>query len=87
MSILSCEGHLPYRYCHLPYRYCHLKVIFRIDTVNLSSCGQDDQIISFHPVMRLFNDGEGLRTVSAKFQEIAGMSDTLAGLRATRQRV
>ena len=54
-SILSYSGHLPYRYCHLPYRYCHLpyrychlRVIFRMDTVILSSCEQDDQIISCH---------------------------------------
>jgi hypothetical protein len=48
MSILSSQGHLPYQYRHLPHSYCNLKVIIRIDTVILSSCGQDDQIISCH---------------------------------------
>jgi hypothetical protein len=48
ISIPTSQGRLPYRYCHFPYRYCHLKVIFHVDTVILSSCGQDDQIVSCH---------------------------------------
>ena len=48
ISILSSSISILSSFGHLPYRYCHLRVIFRMDTVILSSCEQDDQIISCH---------------------------------------
>jgi len=68
---------LQYRYCLLPYRYCHDKVILYIDTVILSACVHDKQIMSCH------SDGqEGWYPQLHRINEIQNAADarTLFGL-------